>query len=150
MAASYLFIDVCNRAPHKLQTNNHWCSVDAHYQDVASSLLLTYSQVKAANTSIMYNHNLRTWELPHIPHINSLRLHFCSFSECCNDRVVLSFLYKGLQSTGYAKMLSTQFSITVIAIPQIVDVLFTFIFISCLVIVHCHQSLGAQFFAHIG
>jgi len=38
-------------------TINHWCSVDAHFQDEVGMVSLWFMLIKEANTTIMYNHD---------------------------------------------------------------------------------------------
>jgi len=61
------------------KTKNHWCSVDAQFQDWAGSALLLFLPVKAANTWLIDVSNQSPVRLPKIQDQKLLTLHWCSF-----------------------------------------------------------------------
>ena len=62
------------------KTKNRWRSVDAHFQDGAGSLILSFLTWKAANTSFMNGCNQSPLRLPKMRSEKSLTLCWCSFS----------------------------------------------------------------------
>jgi len=62
---------------------NRWHSVDAHSQDQVGSMSLEFLQIKAANTSITYNHHQLNFQLPNLHDLQLLTLHWRSFCHGC-------------------------------------------------------------------
>jgi len=70
------------RTPYywRYTTNNHWCSIDAHFQDQAASVSLSFLPNKLANNLFMTVSNLSHPILPKIHDQQTLTLRWHSFS----------------------------------------------------------------------
>jgi len=113
---------------HAYKTKNRWCSVDAHFQDWAGSLILLFLICKAANTSYMNGCNQSALRLHKMHSQNSLRLYWSSFSEWGSDCVVYSFAKKGRQYAHYGYFRPRHHSITMLTRLKIVDAQLRLIF----------------------
>jgi len=80
---------------------NCWCSVDAHFQNVAVTVSISLLPIMAAHTLVIDNSEQISSQLTYLPQIISLTLHWRSVSECGCYRAAVSFVYKGCQSVEY-------------------------------------------------
>jgi len=104
------------------KTKNRWCSVDAHFQDGAGSLILLFLIWKAANTSFMNGYNQSALRLPKVHSQKSLTFRWSLFSERGSDRVVYSFAKKNRQYARYGYFRPRHHSITILTKLKIVDI----------------------------
>jgi len=79
----WLHANYCPPDYPRYMTKNHWRSVDAHFYDVAGSVLLSLLPIKAANTSFMTICNQSSPRLPKIRNQASLMLRWRSFCHGC-------------------------------------------------------------------
>jgi len=79
------------------KTNNHWRSVDTHFQDGVGSVSLSFFVINAANTMFMAMCNLSPPRLPKIHDQQSLMLRWRSFSRCGRAPVSVHFNHYGGQ-----------------------------------------------------
>jgi len=63
----------------RCEAKNRWCTVDAHSQNGAVTLLLSFLPIKAANTSLMHNSNQITVYLLYLQNHKSLKHCWRSF-----------------------------------------------------------------------
>lgn len=96
-SAEYLAYQICN-------CKNSWRSFDTHFQDIAESVSLLSRPLKAANISSMDICNKLELRLPKMQIIKFLMLHWNSFSELGNNRIVVSFANTSCQCIAYAEL----------------------------------------------
>jgi len=84
------------------KTKNHWCSVEAQFQDGAGSVPLFLLPPNAANTSFMDVCNKSLLKCPKMQSWKLWMLCWYSLSEWGSDRVAFSFASKGCQCISYA------------------------------------------------
>jgi len=67
---------------------NHWCSVDAHVQNLAETVHLPLLPIKAANTAIILNYYQMSFQLPDLQDQKSLTLHWRWLSWWGNEDIL--------------------------------------------------------------
>jgi len=130
-ATTISFLDVCKQSPIRLPRSNtrqRWHYIDASFLDGAGSVSLLLLTWKAANTSFMNGCNQSPLGLHKMHSQKSLTLHWRSFSEWDNHRVVYSVAKKGCQYVGYGWQQPGHFWNTVLTRRKIVDARSTLIF----------------------
>ena len=105
----------------RCEATNSWRSIDAHSEDAAGSILLSFFPVKAVNIWWMDVYNQSENRLPTMRWLLSLTLRWRSFSGCGRHHVNVSFADKGSQQIGYASQLTNCCLITVLIKQRIVD-----------------------------
>jgi len=64
-------------------TNNLWHVFHSHFEDAVGRVSLWFFPIKAANTSIMYNHDQIIFQLPDLHDLKLLTLRWRSFCHGC-------------------------------------------------------------------
>jgi len=93
----------------KCKAKNCWCSVDAHSQNGAVTMLMSLLPTKAAITSFMPNSDQITIQLPYLQDQKLLRLCWRWFSEWGSDRVAGSLHIKSANTS----VLANSYQITI-------------------------------------
>jgi len=99
----WLWIPASKWHPNGLtfKIKNCWRSIDAHFQNMAVTLLISLLPTKAAHTLVMDNSKQIGFQLTYLPQKISLTLRWRSVSECGCYRAAVSFAYNGCQSVEY-------------------------------------------------
>jgi len=84
---------LCNYLTYK--TEQCWCSVDSHVQEIVAMLSLTFLPIRAANTFNTHYSNQVTDSLPDLQNEKSLMLCWRSLSKWGMEHIAFSFDYKG-------------------------------------------------------
>jgi len=123
----------------RCKAKNRWCSVDAHAQNGAVTVLLSLLLITAANWSILPNSNQINYQIPYLQHQKLLTLCRHSFLEWGIDCVAVSFLLKSCQYIIYPKKWPYHYSFTILVSPKIIDAPLTLILRYCPSNIWCHR-----------
>jgi len=99
----WLWLPVSKWHPNGLTytIKNRWCSVDAHFQNVAVTVSISLLPIKAAHILVMDNSDQIGFQLTYLALKISLRLRWRAVSECGSYRAAVTFAYEGCQSVDY-------------------------------------------------
>jgi hypothetical protein len=127
LPVSWLGIIVSKSLPNWLsyKTKSHWRSVDPHFQDVAVTMLVSLSPLKAADTLVMDNHKQIAVQLTYLQDKKTLTLCWHSVSECGSYLVAVSFASKSRQSVDYEYQQANHITIKLLTSSKIIDALLT-------------------------